>query len=335
VKLASKNSAIQPPSPITPSTDEKPPPIHPDADGLEQFQPMPDEDTDISDGNKFKGLRGITDDVNALSLSVQQSSSYLGISSVMAILRVILWLDPDAQPYFSRSPDRSAMASREASSPPEATEMEHITSRLEIKASSAWDEIPLINAYFTYVHPFIPLIDQQSFRDTYMASQRTDSRWQLLLNVVLAMGSMAAGPSEDSGHHIYFARAKQYLDIDTLDSAHLETVQALAILSGFYLHYLQLPNQANALMGATLRIATMLGLHRDYSEGVVPGKTTRPGSSIEMRRRIWWCIFMLDSWVGNTLGRPSMGRMGHAITAKLPQEPIVRATYAEMAVEEC
>lgn len=122
--------------------------------------------------------------------------------------------------------------------------------------------------------------------------------------------------------------------MDTLDSAHVETVQALAILSGFYLHYIQIPNQANALMGATLRVATMLGLHRDYSEGVGPAKAQKAASSIEMRRRIWWCTFMLDAWVGNTLGRPSMGRMSHAITAKPPQEPIGQSTAMLALVQE-
>lgn len=319
IELISKSNPFHPPSPRTPSVDEKPPPVNPDAGSLEQLQPMPDEGNDVFE-SIHPALPGITDDVNMLSLSVKQNSSYLGISSVMAVLRVITWLDPEC---LAKSPDQSIVPSRAPSSPPELQAQGKDVARGDGSSSSAWDEIPMINAYFTYIHPFIPLIEETTFRETYMAGQRTDSRWQLLLNTVLAMGSVAASNSEDTTHQTYFNRAKQHLDMDTLDSAHLETIQALAILSGFYLHYLQTPNQANALMGATLRVATMLGLHRDYTEGVGPAKVQKAAFSIEMRRRIWWCVFMLDAWVGNTLGRPSMGRMSFAITAKPPQEPIV------------
>ena len=292
---------------------------------------MPEDTHDGFLDRKTLALKGITDDVNMLSLSVKRNPSYLGISSVMAVLRVITWLDPDC---LTKSPERSAIPTREATPALEHRIMEQDQVRVDASGAPAWDEIPLINAYFTYVHPFIPLIEEKVFRDTYMAAQRTDSRWQLLLNSVLAMGSVAAGTSEDTGHLAYFNRAKQHLNMETLDSAHLETVQALAILSGFYLHYTQVPNQANALMGATLRIATMLGLHRDYSEGVGPAKAQKASFSIEMRRRIWWSTFMLDAWVGNTLGRPSMGRMSHAITAKPPQEPIGQSAAMLELVQE-
>ncbi|KIY03402.1 uncharacterized protein Z520_00093 [Fonsecaea multimorphosa CBS 102226] len=331
VDLVQKGNQFHPPSPRTPSVEEKPPPVNPDAANLEQLQPTPEDGNDGFLDRKAHALKGITDDVNMLSLSVKQNSTYLGISSVMAVLRVITWLDPEC---LTKSPERSVIPTREPSPTPENNRMESDQTRIDTSSASAWDEIPLINAYFSYVHPFIPLIEEQVFRDTYMAAQRTDSRWLLLLNSVLAMGSVAAGTSEDAGHHVYFNRAKQHLSMDTLDSAHLETVQALAILSGFYLHYVQIPNQANALMGATLRVATTLGLHRDYTEGVGPTKVQKASFSIEMRRRIWWCTFMLDAWAGNTLGRPSMGRMSHAITAKPPQEPIGQSTTMLALVQE-
>ncbi|KIW23351.1 uncharacterized protein PV07_11558 [Cladophialophora immunda] len=331
VELIQKSSPFHPPSPRTPSVEEKPPPMNPDAANLEQLQPTPADSNDGFPDRKTHALKGITDDVNMLSLSVKQNSSYLGISSVMAVLRVITWLDPDC---LTKSPERSVIPTREPSPAPENHRTESDQTRNDTSSASAWDEIPLINAYFSYVHPFIPLIEEQVFRDTYMAAQRTDSRWLLLLNSVLAMGSVAAGSSDDTGHHVYFNRAKQHLNMDTLDSAHLETVQALAILSGFYLHYVQIPNQANALMGATLRVATTLGLHRDYTEGVGPAKIQKASFSIEMRRRIWWCTFILDAWAGNTLGRPSMGRMSHAITAKPPQEPIGQSTAMLALVQE-
>jgi hypothetical protein len=83
-------------------------------------------------------------------------------------------------------------------------------------------------------------------------------------------------------------------------------------------------------MGTAMRMSTILGLHRDYPEAITPTQPKNFGFSIEMRRRIWWCVWNLDAWAGSTLGRPSM-RMGYALTAKHPQEAIVSKpgeTYA-------
>lgn len=313
---------LPPPSPVTPGLDEKSPDISPDAVNLEQLQPMPADSDDVDTRNS--SVRGIADDVNALSLSVKRPTSYLGISSVTAVLRVILWLDPEAQNFFTKTPDVTNAPSRETSLPPEPrVSSELLTLAVAGKSSSAWDEIPLINSYFNYIHPLAPLLDELDFRDNYMTHARSDERWMLLLNTVLALGSMTNSSHCDEGGHItYWTRAKQYLTVETLGSVHMETVQALVLLSGLYLHYIQQPNLANSLMGSALRLATALGLHRDYSEGVDPAKQDKAQHSIELRRRVWWSIFVLDAWAGYGLGRPSMGRMSHAISAKPPQEAI-------------
>jgi hypothetical protein len=91
-------------------------------------------------------------------------------------------------------------------------------------ASSAWDEIPLINSFVTNVHPSIPLIEEQNFRHTYLKNQRTDNKWMLLLSAVLAMGKLAAGPTKIVEHKPYYARIKKYLTIETLNVAHPETI---------------------------------------------------------------------------------------------------------------
>lgn len=333
VAKTSPHAVVSPPSPITPGLDEKPPPASPDAANLEQLQPMPEEVTDGTD-SRSSGLKGITDDVNALSLSIKKSASYLGISSVTAALRVILWLDPEAQAFFAKTPERSTAVSREASTPPEDLILEITTPKPDGK-SSAWDEIPLINSYFNYIHPLAPLIDEQDFRNTYMTHSRSDSRWLLLLNTVLALGSMAnASNCEEHGHKVYWHRAKQHLTLETIGSTHIETIQALALLSGLYLHYIQQPNLANSVMGATLRLATALGLHRDYTEGVDPTKQDKAQQSIELRRRVWWSIFVLDAWAGYALGRPSMGRLNSAVSAKPPQECIKSSPQILTMIQE-
>jgi hypothetical protein len=122
LELLSQRSPSQPLSPtFSAGLDVKPSPPNPEAGSLEALQTMPEEASDSTD-TKSNDVPGISDDVNALSLSVKQSSSYLGISSVIAALRVICYLDPDAQSTFIKTPDRSALSSRDHSVPSEAND---------------------------------------------------------------------------------------------------------------------------------------------------------------------------------------------------------------------
>jgi len=63
------------------------------------------------------------------------------------------------------------------------------------------------------------------------------------------------------------------------------------------LHYVSRPNLANNLMGATLRQATVLGLHREYTDtNPTNGSPTHKAMSADVRRRTWWSLYVLDTW---------------------------------------
>ncbi|KPI40670.1 Lactose regulatory protein LAC9 [Cyphellophora attinorum] len=316
LELSVKDSPVSVRRASTTASDLDSPKGNPDAAHLELLQPIPDESTDDSE-SITSNLQGITDDVNALSLSVKRSTSYLGISSVSAVLRVIIWLDPEAQALFGRARSSSDTPHKVATSP---ARTEVFLSQMQASGpSSLWEEIPLIRAFFDYVHPFAPVLDEDDFKKTYMTQTRTDARWMLLLNAVLALGSIANATShEDHRHLMYWQRANEHLGIETLGSAHIETVQALVLIGGLYLHHLQEPNRASSLMGAALRLATAIGLHRDFSETMDPNGKSRVSHSINVRRRVWWSAFILDAWAGYCLGRPSMGRITHATTVTIP-----------------
>lgn len=96
----------------------------------------------------------------------------------------------------------------------------------------------------------------------------------------------------------------------------------IQFLTSHSLHYVNRPNIANNLMGATLRMATVLGLHREYAEPA-PSKNlsmtfTSDAIPAEIRRRTWWSLFCLDAWASTTTGRPSLGRLGAGITVRPP-----------------
>ncbi|KLJ13002.1 hypothetical protein EMPG_12045 [Blastomyces silverae] len=311
-------------SPITsPLKESTMSPLSPEDENLESLQTMPEESGDSQESEGPDFLARISDDVNALSLSSKQPSTYLGISSVMAVMRVIMWIDPNSAGYFSRTSNRQAHRRRKYSLSSESYPWSSQPNRcvtlpsepVQIRSNSS----QLINAYFTYCQAFIPLLDEAAFRGALLNGNRSDRRWMGLLNMVFALGSIAAYPVDDTSHELYYRRARQYLTLDSLDSAHLETVQTLALMGGFYLHYVSQPNLGNSLMGVALRMATTLGLHREFVVNAAGKSNHTRTLSVDIRRRVWWSLFCLDTWAHMTLGRPSMGRWGHGITAKLPQ----------------
>ena len=163
------------------------------------------------------------------------------------------------------------------------------------------------------------MLDEPSFRATYLGGQRNDGPWLALLNMVFAMGSIAATKSDNCNHIMFYNRSKEHLDLDSFGSGHLEALQALGIMGGYYLHYINKPNMANAMMGAALRMACALGLHRESLLSTKGNRVDLSEIPADIRRRTYWSLFCLDTWASTTLGRPSLGRWGPAITIRPPE----------------
>lgn len=64
-------------------------------------------------------------------------------------------------------------------------------------------------------------------------------------------------------------------------------------------------------MGMAVRMALGLGLHREFAD---PVNTNTLG--MEIRRRIWWTLYILDVGAGVTFGRPTIP--SDKVTTKIP-----------------
>jgi hypothetical protein len=285
-------------------------PMAPKSENL--LEQLPSRDTEWDEERRGRDpIPAEADDINALSLSVDRQASYLGASSIKAALMVMLKVQPSL---------RNTLAA-----PLSGVEMSHNFPAVRHKPSStpkdgpqriawSWKGQTLIDAYFKRIHAFVPMLDESTFRADYLEGQRTDAPWLALLNMVFAMGSIAAMKSDDYNHINYYNRAMEHLPMDALGSSHLETVQALALIGGYYLHYINRPNMANAVLGAAIRMASALGLHRESL-----AQSSSDIVAAETRRRTWWSLFCLDTWATTTMGRPSFGRWGPAINIRPPE----------------
>ncbi|TQN74270.1 Lactose regulatory protein LAC9 [Colletotrichum shisoi] len=268
-----------------------------------------------------------SDDINAISLATDQHRrSYLGVTTMSAVLRAIFRLCPAAKEHTAERAKTWA----------ESQYPSQLLPSLSLISPGAGlnplREQRCIEFYFDHIHPITPVLNEDDFRRTLAAGGRHDSSWLALLNMVFTLGSVASG--SDSLHVQYYKQARVYLDLDSLGSGNMESLQALCLLGGYYLHYRNSPNMAYAVLGAAHRVAIALGLHREAARSRAaeraenhPEHATRI-SRAETRRRTWWSLFCLDTWASMTLGRPTCGRWDSSTMDTLLPTPLFADDHA-------
>ncbi|KAG9245057.1 fungal-specific transcription factor domain-containing protein [Calycina marina] len=300
------------PSPITSPSD--------DCQSLAHLEQIPGHDSEWDEERRTRdSLPAEADDFNALSLSVDRQSSYLGATSIKAAFLVMLKVAPGLRAFLTpaHTTSQKQMATNTGYPTPRSScdflQRPSRSSLTPITWSS--DGQTLIDAYFNRVQILMPMLDEPTFRADYLSGRRKDSPWLALLNMVFAMGSIVANKSDDLSHIKHYNRAKEHVGIDSFGSSHIETLQAMGLMGGQYLHYINRPNIANTLMGAALRMACAMGFHRESLHEEITGNAF----AVEQRRRTWWSLFCLDTWASATLGRPSMGPWGPTVTVRSPE----------------
>ncbi|KAG0064894.1 hypothetical protein BGZ89_008762 [Linnemannia elongata] len=154
----------------------------------------------------------------------------------------------------------------------------------------------LINLYFQHVHPFLLIIHKPSF--LRRLHDPKDPVPDFLLAAIYAVASQYAPGRAQDGRR-YFDLWLSRLD-DTLDKPRLSTIQALLLIikyqegvkhNGFYFRtymYTQM----------VIVLARELQLHKTSPVSMKLDK-----ESHEVRRRLFWSIFVLDQFISVSQGR--------------------------------
>ncbi|TVY84637.1 Regulatory protein GAL4 [Lachnellula suecica] len=160
----------------------------------------------------------------------------------------------------------------------------------------------LIDAYFLLYNTSYPVLHNQLFRETYAnrSSIPGNSSWQLILYTVLAIGHWVLSAGDDHADSPYYLAARSRMSAGMLESGTLAGVQAF-LLMGNYLQKRDRPNTGYNMIGIAFRMALGLGLHREISPNDIEQNTLNK----EIRRRVWWILYMVDSGFSITMGRPT------------------------------
>lgn len=215
------------------------------------------------------------------------SNSYLGVTSSAALLSLV------GVGYFLH-PVQPALKDLEFLMMPERKILEEN-----------------VTNYFDTFHLSYPIVHKALFFAYFNEIVPPPPCWKSLLYIVAAIGSfMSATSAADCADLILFDRAKQNLSMEDWETGHLTLVQTLSLMSN-YLQLRDRPNSGYNYLGIAMRMALGLGFHRNMDDSDIPLFDQ------EVRRRVWWGLYVFDCSQTITYGRP-MGVSCNGVDSRLP-----------------
>jgi hypothetical protein len=187
---------------------------------------------------------------------------------------------------------------------------------------SSIEEDYFLNLFWHSYHPTYQILDEAVFREHYKSlwvDSATTRKPSALVDIVLALcmqygvaltpNSSSLDPtmtSDPPDGHVdindasiagrWYYRRSQALLISELESPSITTLQC-HIFSVIYLCNASFQNMAHTTLALAVRTAHILGLHLEPRE-------TLPRPQRELRKRIWWTLYTIESKTCMKLGRP-------------------------------
>lgn len=200
-----------------------------------------------------------------------------------------------------------------ATKPNGRTDQVPMKSQLLNSAPSGIIEQAFVDAYFLNYHTSYPFVHEPSFRAQFQehVPRPHGVSWLILLNTILALGAWSIGDDNSDLDITFYQEARGYLQqVSVFETGNLTLVQALLLMSN-YAQKRNKPNTGWNFLGLAVRMSMSLGLHKEF-----------PGWRIsllqrEIRRRLWWGVFIFDSGAAKTFGRPIL----------LPEDSVMDAKH--------
>ncbi|PWY82209.1 C6 transcription factor [Aspergillus heteromorphus CBS 117.55] len=243
----------------------------------------------------------LTDGMAALSIK-PEGAGYFGASSSVVPLRALL-----KHGFDLNIPARSSKAGYGMERVPLKAQ------QLLSTAPSGLVEQTFMDAFFLNYHTSYPFVHEGTFRAQFyeQVPRPHGQAWQILLNTILALGAWSIGDDNSDLDITFYQEARGHLQqVSVFETGNLTLVQALLLLSN-YAQKRNKPNTGWNFLGLAVRMAMSLGLHKEF-----------PGWKIsllqrEIRRRLWWGVYMFDSGAAKTFGRPIL----------LPEDSVMDAKH--------
>ncbi|KAL8935117.1 MAG: hypothetical protein Q9216_005578 [Gyalolechia sp. 2 TL-2023] len=200
------------------------------------------------------------------------------------------------------------------------------------EAMTGTQEDYFLNLFWQSYHYILQIVDETDFKEHYKSlwagTVGTPRKQSALVDIVLALcmqygvafvprSNAAKKPQVEvdgndaaiAGRWLY--RRSQALLSEQLESPTLETLQC-QILAIYYLCNASFQNMAHNTLAVAVRTAQTLGLHLNPSEDM-------PRKDRELRKRLWWTLYVVESKTCMKLGRPWSAQISQ-VSCALPAD---------------
>jgi hypothetical protein len=162
----------------------------------------------------------------------------------------------------------------------------------------------IVTAYFSHVHPWIPMIHQARFLQRFSIEQQRRKLSVVIQAMILAASKFVPG---SRGGHV--EQARRWVVCTAMETLSLESLQALTILAFDDIGNGQ-ASKAWAIIGSMTRTVEYMGLAQEQEDSELHPfcqayaclENTDDWTEEEERRRVFWNVFLLDRFCSVTMG---------------------------------
>ncbi|KAE9368145.1 hypothetical protein N431DRAFT_414386 [Stipitochalara longipes BDJ] len=208
--------------------------------------------------------------------------AYLGESSNLPLL---VDEDPNSTGIVHYQLPENFKDSRAKLSRMENTEIEMLRQRgaLSLPAWRTCDD--LVQSYFKWIAPFLPVINQSRFMRQY--KDPNDPPSLLLLQAVFLAGSTVSRTGSTATGAAFYKKAKALYDAGYEDDR-IVTIQALVLIGWYWERSGDHAEVSYYWNGLAITVALGSGIHRSAERSPLSNTDKR------LWRRIWWTLFVRD-----------------------------------------
>ncbi|KAK3321314.1 fungal-specific transcription factor domain-containing protein [Cercophora scortea] len=245
------------------------------------------------------------------------SSLYYFINRMHSYLAVVL--HQPAAPAEEHIGNNDITTNRPLLDESSRSEADHLVPEEDDNAQrflTAAQEEHFLGLFWDSYHSSMQIVDETSLKTHYAGLWRPDKtsrRPSALVDIILALCMQCEGvPSR-----AHYDRCQALL-LPELESPTLAALQS-QLFSVIWLCCASLQNMAHATLALAVRTAHMLGLHLDPSPPA--GSSTMTLPECELRRRLWWTLYTVESKTCMKLGRPWSAPLSES-TCALPADDL-------------
>ncbi|KAH7384369.1 fungal-specific transcription factor domain-containing protein [Phaeosphaeria sp. MPI-PUGE-AT-0046c] len=280
------------------SAESEAPQIATPSRGVSSEPVIPEAVPSSAEGFEWKeedsGVDVLADGMAALSVE-PSGVGYLGSTSGVVFLRCLL----DWAGFLNQS-----RAQEHGQRKGQSATLRNVLASSQISYTALTNQLSstLLDAYFHDYHICYPFVHEATFRaQVHELVPRPPQRsWDMLYHAVLALGAWCLNKDEVGLEDYLYRRALTLGQHESVfEAADLATVQALVLLSNLS-QKRNRPNSGWNLLGLAVRTALSLALHRELPHWNITLLER------EIRRRVWWGLFIFDSGASTTFGRAIM-----------------------------